>query len=344
VLEELTVSGSTTNLSKVYAYGLDLISQRYNGSEIRYFGYDGHGSTRFLTTDGSILSDTYTYDAYGTLIASSSGTPNNYLYCGEQFDPNLGFNYLRARYLKTDTGRFWTMDEFEGSRSDPPSIHKYLYAQANPVNAADPSGNETLLTISMTHSLQTTLSQVDADHAGEALRTTRAVFGTAQEIEVLLTAKKAYDTYQAITLGIAASRLIIAAGAKIPKIIRAALREISPNWTFIHNQYVKFVRPGALEKSFKTPWGQTRRYDDFDEATKTAFEGNTAPWSTLDPETFSRKMDQIGSDSALLKDPQSGIKRIIWFGTEPLPTTGLGGIIQRALEDAGIHYWVVPLP
>jgi hypothetical protein len=32
------------------------------------------------------------------------------------------------------------MDSYEGSRYDPSSLHKYLYASANPVNLADPSG------------------------------------------------------------------------------------------------------------------------------------------------------------------------------------------------------------
>jgi RHS repeat-associated protein len=46
----------------------------------------------------------------------------------------------RALYLNPHTGRFWTMDSFEGSQSDPLSLHKYLYCHANPVNMSDPSG------------------------------------------------------------------------------------------------------------------------------------------------------------------------------------------------------------
>ena len=45
-----------------------------------------------------------------------------------------------ARYLNVDTGRFVTMDTFEGNNEDPLSLHKYLYAQDNPVNGSDPSG------------------------------------------------------------------------------------------------------------------------------------------------------------------------------------------------------------
>src|ERR1041385_5406216 len=45
-----------------------------------------------------------------------------------------------GRYLDPQTGRFRTMDSYEGSQGDPLSLHKYLYAQANPVNRIDPSG------------------------------------------------------------------------------------------------------------------------------------------------------------------------------------------------------------
>lgn len=65
-----------------------------------------------------------------------------YLYTGEQIDPDLGMYYLRARYYLPATGRFWTMDSFEGRQRIPLTLHKYLYCHANPVNAADPSGHD----------------------------------------------------------------------------------------------------------------------------------------------------------------------------------------------------------
>lgn len=82
------------------------------------------------------------YDAYGTLINSSKSTPNNYLYAGEQFDSDLGLYYLRARYYKPDTGKFWTADTFNGNNADPLSLHKYLYTADNPVNSIDPRGHD----------------------------------------------------------------------------------------------------------------------------------------------------------------------------------------------------------
>ena len=142
VLEEWASTG-TPALSRVYNYGLALISQRQVSSgTISYYGTDGHGSTRFLTDTNGTVTDAYTFDAYGLAIPSAGygSTPNNYLYCGQQFDSDLGFYYLRARYYKPDTGRFWTMDTYDGTSEDPLSLHKYLYCQGDPINGIDPDG------------------------------------------------------------------------------------------------------------------------------------------------------------------------------------------------------------
>jgi RHS repeat-associated protein len=141
VLEELSVSG-TTNLSKAYTYGLDLISQRQPGVSTNYFIYDGHGSTRILAGAGKNVVNVFAYDAYGNLIASNSAPQTAYLYCGQQFDSNFGLYYNRARYLNPNTGRFWTSDTTEGDNEDPLSLHKYLYGSDNPVNRIDPSGHD----------------------------------------------------------------------------------------------------------------------------------------------------------------------------------------------------------
>ncbi len=100
-----------------------------------------HGSTRFLLNTNGSITDTYAYDAYGLLISSTGSTTNNYLYCSQQFDSDLQMYYLRARYYKPDSGRFWTMDSYEGSNEDPLSLHKYLYCQNDPMDRIDPSGH-----------------------------------------------------------------------------------------------------------------------------------------------------------------------------------------------------------
>ena len=92
-----------------------------------FYLYDGLGSVRNLTNETGLITDTFDYDAFGPLIASTGDTPNAYLYTGERFDPDLGFYYLRARYLDPNLGRFHTLDTYEGRNGEPLTLHKYLY-------------------------------------------------------------------------------------------------------------------------------------------------------------------------------------------------------------------------
>lgn len=145
VLEELTTSNTQpANVIRVYAYGHALLSQdQLIGSTwtASYYGRDGHGNVRLLTDQNVNVTDTYDYDAFGNFIARTGTTPNIYLFTGEQFDPDLGLYCLRARYHNPSTGRFWSMDTFEGEEGDPTTLHKYSYCQNEPNGRVDPSGN-----------------------------------------------------------------------------------------------------------------------------------------------------------------------------------------------------------
>ena len=63
-------------------------------------------------------------------------------YRGEQYDSDLGIYYLRARYYNAGTGRFLSRDPYDGDAKIPATLHKYLYAGGDPVNASDPSGRD----------------------------------------------------------------------------------------------------------------------------------------------------------------------------------------------------------
>ncbi|MEK7674628.1 MAG: RHS repeat-associated core domain-containing protein [Verrucomicrobiota bacterium] len=168
VLEELItdhLSLVTATVIRCFTYGHDLISFTDHSAlsqppSTYFYGYDGHGSVRFLTDSLGQITDTYDYDAFGNLISRTGNTPNDYLYTGEQFDPDLGLYYLRARYHNPDTGRFWTMDSFEGFGGDPQSLHKYTYCGNDPVNAIDPSGSFTLTEVTHSAALGASIGSV----------------------------------------------------------------------------------------------------------------------------------------------------------------------------------------
>jgi len=56
------------------------------------------------------------------------------------------------------TGRFWSMDSYEGAPTDPVSLHKYLYSGSDPSNNVDPSGNLSLAEVSVTAAIGFVLS------------------------------------------------------------------------------------------------------------------------------------------------------------------------------------------
>jgi RHS repeat-associated protein len=139
VLTETTGATVTT-----YTHGADLVSMTRTGTGTRFYLHDGQRSTRQLASAAGAVTDGYTYDAFGVELATTGSTPNVYRYGGEQLDPNVGFYYLRARWYAQAVGRFVSPDPATGSIYDPVSLHRYLYANADPVNNADPTGRFTL--------------------------------------------------------------------------------------------------------------------------------------------------------------------------------------------------------
>ncbi|MGB7160103.1 MAG: RHS repeat-associated core domain-containing protein, partial [Tepidisphaeraceae bacterium] len=140
VLEEKGTPSSSPSVT--YVIGDDVIGQANSSGTLAYLVYDGHGSTRLLTTAAGAISERYSYDAFGVALAQNPATPGtDLLYAGEQFDAGLGQYYLRARYYDQSAGRFSSFDAYEGTASDPGTLHKYQYGNANPVYFIDPSGH-----------------------------------------------------------------------------------------------------------------------------------------------------------------------------------------------------------
>ena len=143
VVEELVGPIGSGVVTRQYTYGLQRISENQviNNTWIAsFYGYDGGGSVRNLTNSAAAITDSYEYDAYGNLVNSTGTTPNAYMYRGEAFDSDLGLYYLRARWMNPLTGRFMSRDPEDGIPADPKTMHKYAYANGDPVDEADPSG------------------------------------------------------------------------------------------------------------------------------------------------------------------------------------------------------------
>jgi RHS repeat-associated protein len=142
ILEELNTPDGTPTTS--YVIGDDVLGQCGTTTTAPlYMLADGHGSTRQMANISGGVTSRYNYEAYGTMLGSSSGSPETSLrYCGEQFDSTLNMYNLRARFYDPVNGRFNARDSFMGNNEDPQSLHKYAYANCDPVNGIDPSGHD----------------------------------------------------------------------------------------------------------------------------------------------------------------------------------------------------------
>ncbi|RMX07149.1 hypothetical protein EBQ34_14860, partial [Vandammella animalimorsus] len=120
----------------------ELISQS-DGATTKQIYADAQGTTR-LIADGN-TSRSYSFDAFGNWLEGDSlaadQNPPTHLYTGERYDADTGLIYLRARDYAPSIGRFISMDEHPGDQRIPLTLNKYLYANADPVNFIDPSGN-----------------------------------------------------------------------------------------------------------------------------------------------------------------------------------------------------------
>jgi RHS repeat-associated protein len=140
----------SNNLTAYYVRADDLLAvMRPDGGGgfiSRFYHADGLGSVRRLTDENGIITDGYTYSAFGELLAHTGTDPQPYTFAGEPYDPNVGFYYNRARWLDPRVGLFTGQDPLDGAVESPSSLHRYLYANQDPANQSDPTGLASFVT------------------------------------------------------------------------------------------------------------------------------------------------------------------------------------------------------
>lgn len=113
------------------------------GGVTSYYEQDGLNSVASLTSASGALVQTYTYDSYGKLTASTGTLTNPYRYAGRELDSETGIYEYRARYYNPALGRFVSEDPigFDGGNDF------YAYTGNNPANFIDPLGLQTTVTV-----------------------------------------------------------------------------------------------------------------------------------------------------------------------------------------------------
>ena len=145
-----------------YTYGHDLIAQTTNDITYNYH-YDALGSTRNLTNQNGEIVSSYDYEAYGKLRSHQGDVNVSYLYTGEQYNPESGNYYLRAREYNPTTKRFTQQDRYEGNPTNPLTLNKYLYANANPTNMVDPTGYYSMASVMMANDIRASMQRLQLE-------------------------------------------------------------------------------------------------------------------------------------------------------------------------------------
>jgi len=132
-----TMNSSGTVVAR-YTHGptIDQPLAVFQGSATDYYEADTLGSVTSLSNGAGALANTYTYDSYGKLTASTGTIANPFQYTGREFDPEIEVYYYRARYYDQAAGRFISEDplEFFGGQNF------YAYVGNGPLNSTDPFG------------------------------------------------------------------------------------------------------------------------------------------------------------------------------------------------------------
>jgi RHS repeat-associated protein len=101
------------------------------------YSYDAIYQLTQVVQNGATTTDTYTYDSFGNLAASSGSTVNPFRYTAREWDSETGLYVYRARHYDSARGRFVSEDPIGIDGAD---INFYRFVRNSPVRFSDPFG------------------------------------------------------------------------------------------------------------------------------------------------------------------------------------------------------------
>lgn len=120
----------------VHSAGIDAPLAELRSGTTSYYDADGLGSITSLSSTAGTLANTYTYDSFGKLTASTGTIVNPFQYTARDFDSETGLRYYRARYYDQNVGRFISEDPLLWKSG----INLFAYTTNNPQRWRDPMG------------------------------------------------------------------------------------------------------------------------------------------------------------------------------------------------------------
>ncbi len=140
LIEETNASGAAVTR---YTQGLNIdepLAMQQSGVT-SYYQVDGLGSVTSLTNPAGVPVQSYTYDSFGNIVATTGSIVNSFRYTGREFDTETSLYYYRARYYDPQSGRFLSEDPINFRAG----VNFYLYVYNRPVRLRDPKGKDPVI-------------------------------------------------------------------------------------------------------------------------------------------------------------------------------------------------------
>ena len=123
-----------------------------NVFDVFYFEKNLQGDIVAIYNDSGTRIGTYTYDAWGNFIISTTSgitslensivrTYNPFRYRGYYYDKDIGMYYLQSRYYNPQWGRFVNADGYISTGTGFLGYNMFTYCNNNPVMNVDPMGD-----------------------------------------------------------------------------------------------------------------------------------------------------------------------------------------------------------
>lgn len=165
-------SYSSDGTNSSYIYAGKLVAEYVNG-EYYYYNFNIQGSATSLTDAKGNVVNQYAYSHSGEVVSRSEEVSNPFTYVGAYgvMDDDSGLYYARARFIDPSTGRFISPEPTGQCYS----FNIYCYADNDPVNNIDVSGDVVLTTL-LALSAVSAVASVGIDIAWDGLIEKKNVF------------------------------------------------------------------------------------------------------------------------------------------------------------------------
>jgi RHS repeat-associated protein len=117
------------------------LTMRRNGLSYHYHE-DPLGSIVLLTDATKAVVRSFTYDAFGKILAQTGTLENPYTYTSREWDTETGLYFYRARHYDPAAGRFLQVDPIEPRWDDP---NPYVYVKNSPIGRIDAWGEHDIV-------------------------------------------------------------------------------------------------------------------------------------------------------------------------------------------------------